>query len=107
MTEIKDLVKQIREHEASQTVARKSNERALPSLKLLLMDIQSFNFGKEDMDLKQRMEVVAEQVNKLDESNISKADKEKLRKECAEVLEELVVRYKGRMEAHASRQNSI
>lgn len=107
MTEIRDLVAAIREHEVGQSVARKANERSIPALKILLANIDSYGFGKEDLDLKQRMEEIAEKVRSLDTENITQVQLDQLRREASNVMEDLTVRYKGRMEAHASRQSSL
>lgn len=102
---VKSLITSIREHEAAQAVAKKQNEKVLPIVQSLLVNLDSFNFGKEDMDLKKRLESVAEKLLSFSVDDISRDTLEECRKESAAVLSELEVRYRTRLEAYATRQN--
>lgn len=107
MSEVKRLIDQIREYENKATYAKMTNEKELPHLKYLLSSLDEFGFGEEDLDLKRRLEVVALTVQGLEVVGITNEILEECRKEASAIRDELVLRYRDRMEAYASRQSNL
>lgn len=104
---MRNIIAEIREYENSASYARKTNERELPNLKFLVSDIEQFGFGKEDLDLKQRLIKVADKVQALEVVGITVEVLEACRLEVSDVRDTLVQRYRDRMEAYATRQGNI
>lgn len=107
MSDVRNLIAQIREYEQNATFARKTNERELPLLQSLVSDIDRFSFGNEDLDLKQRFYKVSEKINSLEVSSITAEVLDECRVEVNDIRDTLVKRYRDRMEAYASRQHNI
>ncbi|MFF2798159.1 hypothetical protein [Lysinibacillus xylanilyticus] len=107
MSDMKQLVSQIKEYEQNASFARKTNERELPHFKFLLSDIDKYGFGNEDLDLKERLLKVSEIVKDLEVEGITNEVLEELRVEIIDIRDTLVERYRGRMEAYATRQSNI
>lgn len=107
MSNQRDLIAEIREHEHNATFARKTNEKELPNLKFLVSDIDKFGFGTEDLDLKQKLIKVADKISNLEVVGITAEILEECRRETNEIKDELIKRYRDRMDSYASRQSSI
>jgi len=107
MSDVRNLIAQIREYENQASFAKKTNERELPNLKFLVQDMDKFGFGNEDLDLKQRFFKVSEKIQALEVSGITAEVLEECRVEVSDIRDTLVKRYRDRMEAYASRQGNI
>lgn len=107
MNQNRDLVSRIREYEANVSVARKTNERSLPIIQALLSDLDRFNFGKEDLDLKQTLVECHKKFQQLTPDNISPEVLDELREKIFGVRTELADRYSERLDRYASRQSNI
>ena len=107
MSDVRNLITQIREYEQNAAFARKTNERELPNLQYLVSDLDKFGFGAEDLDLKQRFYKVSEKINALEVSGITAEILEECRVEVNDIRDTLVQRYRDRMESYASRQCNI
>jgi restriction endonuclease Mrr len=105
--DVRKLISDIREYENQADFARKTNERELPQLKHMASNKDNFQFTEEDKDLEKRMKVLAGQVDELEADSLSAETLDKLKKESSGILETLVIRYRERLEAHASRQGNI
>lgn len=105
--DVRKIINDIREYENAADFARKTNERELPQLKHMASNPDNFQFAEEDKDLGKRMEILASRVDELEPDSLSAETLDKLKKEASSILETLVVRYRERLEAHASRQGNI
>lgn len=107
MNDERELIEQIREYEINAAHARKTNEKELPQLKYIVDDFDKFEFGNEDQDLKKRMMDVASKISALEVVGIKADVLNSLRVEVSQIKDELVKRYRDRMEAYASRQSNL
>lgn len=105
--DINKLIAEIREYESKATYARMTNEKELPTLKIIVSDLDKFGFGEEDLDLKQRMGAVSEKILELEVEDITSEVLENLRREVNEVRDTLIRRYRDRMDSYATRQGNI
>lgn len=107
MSDERILIQKIREHESNADFARRTNEKELPNLKFLVSDIDKFDFGNEDLDLKQRLAKVAKSIEGLEVIGITAEVLEEYRLEVSSIKDTLVQRYRERMDAYATRQGNI
>ena len=107
MSATKDLVARIREYEASSSVDRLTNEKALPVVQSILNDIDRFEFGAEDLDIRQSLLKCAEKAKTLKPDSITPEDLDELLQGVSSAQEEIIRRYSERMERYASRQSNL
>lgn len=105
--DVKNLVTQIREYENQADFARKTNERELPQLQYMASNKENFQFAPEDSDLEKRMARLGQELDELVADSLSAEILDKHKKEASSILENLVMRYRERLEAHAARQGNI
>ena len=97
MSDVKGLIAEIREYEYKSEHSKRTNEKELPNLKFLVSNIDQYGFGKEDLDLKQRLMVVADRIEKLEVVGITEQVLDECRKEVADILKIILQRYKDRI----------
>lgn len=105
--DVRKLIAEIREYENAADFAKKTNERELPQVKHMASNPDNFQFSEEDKDLEKRMKALSGNIDKLEADSLSAETLDKLKKEASSILETLVIRYRERLEAHASRQGNI
>lgn len=107
MSQIKDLIEKIREHEQNAAYAIRTNATELPQIKALLSNISGFGLGDEDKDLEIRLTKLRDQFNELKADDITSAKLASLQNEVQAIIETLTGRYQDRMEQYASRQTYL
>lgn len=107
MSQVKELIDRIREHEQNALYAIRTNETELPQVRALLANVEGFGLGDEDSDLQIRLSMLRESVNKLTPHDISTATLVEIQNEVQSIIEQLSSRYQKRMEQHASRHSYL
>ena len=103
----KELINNIREHEAQVAYSVKTNQQDLPRIKEILNAVDLYKLDKEDKDLEVRMLKLRDQVAVLQPDNLDSAVLDAVREEANSIRETLITRYQERLHANASRYNNI